>query len=73
MSDDHSCDAISLDGPDAAAAAGRLGVLGFVALWRGERPAVASLCDDPAVVEAQSMRDGSRSTRPASWWACTAS
>lgn len=53
MSDDHGCDAISLDGPDVAAGAGRLGVLGFVALWRAERPAVASLCDDPAVVEAQ--------------------
>lgn len=53
MSDDHGCGPVSLDGPDAAAAAGRLGVLGFVALWRGERPAVASLCDDPAVVEAQ--------------------
>lgn len=53
MTDDHGCDAISLDGPDVAAGAGRLGVLGFVALWRAERPAVASLCDDPAVVEAQ--------------------
>jgi hypothetical protein len=53
VSDDHGCDPVSLDGPDAAAAAGRLGVLGFVALWRGQRPAVASLCDDAAVVEAQ--------------------
>jgi hypothetical protein len=53
VSDDHCCDPVFLDGPDAAAAAGRLGVLGFVALWGGQRPAVASLCDDPTVVEAQ--------------------
>jgi hypothetical protein len=53
VSDHHSCDPVSLDGPDATAGAGRLAVLGFVALWRGERPAVASLCDDAAVVEAQ--------------------
>jgi hypothetical protein len=53
VSDDDCCDPVFLDGPDAAAAAGRLGVLGFVALWRGQRPAVASLCDDSTVVEAQ--------------------
>jgi hypothetical protein len=53
VSDDHCCDPVFLDGPDAAAAAGRLGVLGFVALWGGQRPAVASLCGDPTVVEAQ--------------------
>lgn len=49
---DHCCDAVSLDGPNAAAAARQLGALGFVALWRGERPAVATLSDDPAVVDA---------------------
>jgi hypothetical protein len=53
VSDADCRGAVSLDGHDAAAAARRLGVLGFVALWRGDRPAVASLSDDPAVVEAQ--------------------
>jgi Zn-finger nucleic acid-binding protein len=39
------------------AAARRLGVEGFVALWRGERVTVTDLCDDPMVIDAQ-VRSG---------------
>jgi hypothetical protein len=39
-------------GPGLSTSARRLRVDGFVALWRGERPHVADLTDDPATVEA---------------------
>jgi Alkylmercury lyase len=39
------------------AAARRLRVEGFVALWRGERVTVTDLCDDPMVIDAQ-VRSG---------------
>jgi Alkylmercury lyase len=39
------------------AAARRLGVEGFVALWRGERVTATDLCDDPMVIDAQ-VRSG---------------
>jgi hypothetical protein len=55
---DDCCAGVSLDGRDAAAAAHRLGALGFVALWRGERPNVATLVADAAVVEAQVRAGG---------------
>ena len=48
MSDDASCESI-LD--DASHAAHALGIRGFHALWSGEAPSVASLCDDASIVE----------------------
>jgi alkylmercury lyase len=41
-----------LSDPKASAAAGTIGLRGFVALWNGERPAVADLTDDMVTVDA---------------------
>ena len=43
------CDDL-LAGPEATDEARRLGVLGFLALWRGASPAIADLCDNKAVI-----------------------
>jgi alkylmercury lyase len=45
------CEPVPFGARDAAAR--RLGVEGFVALWRGERVRVTDLCDDPMVIDAQ--------------------
>jgi alkylmercury lyase len=48
VTDDACCNSLLHD-DDAAAR--RLGIEGFHALWHGEQPAVSDLCDDPGVVE----------------------
>lgn len=48
---DPCCDPVPLDGLASDPAVGRFGVLGFSALWRGERVLASDLAEDRSVIE----------------------
>ena len=48
---DPCCDPVPLDGLDSNPAVEQFGLLGFGALWRGERVLASDLADDQSVIE----------------------